>query len=400
MKKQDCCHSDNKMLKIDSGIEEHPDCRCSEDGDSDSRIESKSGCEESSKVQLEACAKDDNKNYWIVGEIKTPVGMVPQISTELVFRDTIGMWKVRWGINRMNYKINPGLYGVGVPDENAPVLVTANYKLSFDSLRKELSGIDAWLLVLDTKGINVWCAAGKGTFGTQELIKQIAKTRLSEIVSHQKLIVPQLGAPGIESHEISRKSGFSVIYGPVRTNDIQAFIHAGMKATVAMRAVNFNWFDRLILTPIELVGTIKPTLMIFGVLFLLNLITKHPFGLMDVLTYLGAIIIGCLLTPLLLPIIPGRSFAWKGWMLGFIWVVSVMIISIWGLGDSINILKLLSYLFIFPSIASYYALNFTGASTFTSFSGVQKEMRIAIPILIVLTSSGIVLMLINSFFTF
>ena len=64
-------------------------------------------------------------------------------------------WKVRWGIGRMSASVTPGIYGIGKPDANSPVLVTANYRLTFDALRKELSGISAWILVLDTRGVNV-----------------------------------------------------------------------------------------------------------------------------------------------------------------------------------------------------------------------------------------------------
>src|SRR4030066_353544 len=101
-----------------------------------------------------------------------------ETNTILSFRDIFNGWKVRWGINRMDYKVNPGLYRIGNPCNSAPVLVTANYKLTFDSLRKELTGMDVWILVIDTKGVNVWCAAGKGTFGTEELIHRIADTKL------------------------------------------------------------------------------------------------------------------------------------------------------------------------------------------------------------------------------
>ncbi|MCL2605833.1 MAG: acetyl-CoA synthase subunit gamma, partial [Coriobacteriia bacterium] len=83
-------------------------------------------------------------------------------ATSLSFKDTLRGWKVRWGIGRMDYKIESGLYAVGKPDTSSPVLVSANYKLTFDALRKNLGGLDCWLLILDTKGINVWCAAGKG----------------------------------------------------------------------------------------------------------------------------------------------------------------------------------------------------------------------------------------------
>lgn len=129
-------------------------------------------------------------------EITSRKTEVIMTSTQLTYKDILGAWKVRWGINRMNYKVEPGLYSVGKPDQNSPVLVSANYKLSFDMLRKELKGIDAWILVLDTKGVNVWCAAGKGTFGTQELLNRIAIVQLAKVVSHKSLILPQLGAPG------------------------------------------------------------------------------------------------------------------------------------------------------------------------------------------------------------
>ncbi|HQL32652.1 MAG TPA: hypothetical protein PK969_05305, partial [Treponemataceae bacterium] len=68
---------------------------------------------------------------------------------------------LRLGIGRNKASVTPGLYFIGSPGAASPVLVSANYRLSFDALRKELSGIDAWILVVDTRGVNVWCAAGK-----------------------------------------------------------------------------------------------------------------------------------------------------------------------------------------------------------------------------------------------
>jgi hypothetical protein len=153
-----------------------------------------------------------------------------------------------------------GLYAVGKPDHTSPVLVSANYKLTFDALRKELSGLDCWILILDTKGINVWCAAGKGTFGTDELVGRISKTGLSEIVSHRKLVLPQLGAPGVSAYEVTKQTGFSVVYGPVRAKDIKAFLDSGFKATEEMRTVKFTMWDRLVLTPVELVAAAKSSL--------------------------------------------------------------------------------------------------------------------------------------------
>src|SRR4030042_5350466 len=101
----------------------------------------------------------------IIRAIQTRAGLIRQVTTRLHFRDKLGAVKVRWLIGRNNYKVDPGLYATGSPDETSDVFVSANYKLSFDHLRKNLDGINAWILVLDTKGVNVWCAAGKGTVG-------------------------------------------------------------------------------------------------------------------------------------------------------------------------------------------------------------------------------------------
>ena len=149
-------------------------------------------------------------------DTKKITGDNPVVSTSLSWSDYLGAWKTRWGIGRMDYTVEPGLYAVGKPDNESPVLVSANYKLTFDTVRKNLVGLDCWLLILDTKGINVWCAAGKGTFGTDELVRRIEASELSKYISHKKLVLPQLGATGVSAHEVKRQSGYDVNYGPVR----------------------------------------------------------------------------------------------------------------------------------------------------------------------------------------
>jgi len=243
---------------------------------------------------------------------------VSVVSTVLSLKDILGAWKVRWGIGRDNYKVTPGLYAVGNPDDRSPVLVSANYKLTFDILRKNLSCLDCWILILDTKGVNVWCAAGKGTFGTNELVNRIESTRLKNIVNHRKIVIPQLGAVGISAHEVARLTGFSVTYGPVRASDIKKFIASDYTATKEMRTVKFTMLDRFVLTPIEFVVAVKISIFVFGVLFLLNLVATRPFGIEDFFVYSAAVIAGTVFTPIFLPFIPGRAFAFKGWLLGAI----------------------------------------------------------------------------------
>ncbi len=331
------------------------------------------------------------KDKWVTGEIHTSKGNVPVISTILQYKDMFGAWKVRWNIGRMNYKISPGIYAVGNPNQTSPVLVSSNYKLTFDALRKELSGLDCWILILDTKGINVWCAAGKGTFGTDELVRSILKTGLSEIVSHRTLILPQLGAPGVSAYEVVKQSGFSIVYGPVRASDIKNFIAIG-SSTQEMRTVKFTMLDRLVLTPVELVQAAKTSLMVFGVLFLINLFASRPFGFDDFIIYAGAVLIGTVVTPVLLPFIPTRAFALKGWLMGLCWTVGFIWFKEW-FTTGYRFLAI-GYLLVMPSLSSFLAMNFTGSSTYTSFSGVIKEMKVAVPLIVLSSVAGIVLVLV------
>jgi len=324
----------------------------------------------------------------------TQNNIISTASTVLSAKDILGAWKVRWGIGRMTYKVNTGLYAVGKPDDKSPVLVSANYKLTFDTLRKNLTELDCWLLILDTKSVNVWCAAGKGTFGTEELINRIDQSGLAEIVSHRQLILPQLSASGVNSKEVSRRSDFKVIFGPVRANDIKQFIANGYHATPEMRRVKFTTLDRLILTPVELISSLKNSLFIFGVLFLINLFATRLFGLYDLVAYLGAVFTGTVLTPLLLPIIPGRAFSWKGWLLGMVWTVYALWLFNW-FSQGYWLLTI-GYLLLLPSVSAYLAMNFTGSSTYTSPSGVLKEMKIALPFIIGTSVIGAVLVILQS----
>lgn len=333
---------------------------------------------------------------WLAGKLPTPAGSVPVIVTRLQLRDTVGNWKARWGWGRMRYRVPAGLYAVGEPGAGAPVLVTANYKMSFDALRRELPGQSLWLLVLDTKGVNVWCAAGKGTFGTAELVRRIAKTRLQEVVSHCTVILPQLGAPGISAHAVRRQTGFKVVYGPVRAADLPAFLQAGQKTTPQMRQVRFNLVDRLVSAPVELAALGKPLLLLLAALILLNLLSaffdRSAPALLpligevasDLLPLLCAALAGTVLTPLLLPCIPGRAFAWKGWLLGILWAAAFVFL----IAPETGWLKAAGYLLLLPAVSAFLAINFTGSSTYTSMSGVLKEMGVALPVIIITASLG------------
>lgn len=329
---------------------------------------------------------------WTTGRTTTPAGDVPIAATRLNGADRLGSLRMRLGIGRTVYTVSPGLYGVGRPDAQSPVYVSANYKLSFDHLRRSLDGLDGWILVLDTRGINVWCAAGKGTFGTDELVRRIESSGLAQVVAHRKLILPQLGAPGVAAHEVTKRTKFHVIYGPVRASDIVEFMRAGMKTTPEMRKIHFALKDRLILTPVEISGVVRH--WIFWVL--LGLWALRLLGLrfipIDFPAVLAAVLVGAVLTPALLPWIPGRAFAWKGWLLGL--SLAAVLIAIHGLPASpAGWAGVLSYVLVLPAVSAFLAMNFTGSSAITSLSGVVKEMRTAVPLIALSAALGVVAMI-------
>jgi hypothetical protein len=294
--------------------------------------------------------------------------IAPTTST-LTCLDYLDHFLARWGWRRAQHRVPPGLYALGRPTPDSAVFVTANYTLSFDALRAALRGVDAYILVLDTLCINVWCAAGKGTFGTEELVRRIVATRLAEVVRHRTLILPQLGAPGVTAHEVKKRSGFRVEYGPVRAADLPAYLETH-QATAEMRRVRFNVLDRLVLIPVELVGVLLPLLIAAVILRLVS-------GWFTVWAAVAAVLAGVVLFPLLLPWVPTRAFSTKGFVLGGVAAAPFALAVLLGNPGSFGwrqIVGALTYLLAMPPVTAFLALNFTGATTFTSRTGVKREI--------------------------
>lgn len=303
---------------------------------------------------------------------------IETVSSDYTRADKLAAWRARWGINRMAYRVKPGLYALGSPAADAPVFATANYKLSFDALRTNLKGLSAWLLVLDTRGINVWCAAGKGTFGTQELARVIAATGLEKVVSHRTVILPQLGAPGVSAHKVRLSTGFTVAYGPVRAEDLPEYLRLG-RATREMRRVNFNFSDRMILAPVQLVHFGRYLLPAAALLYLLGYRADAAYTL-------GALFAGGALVPALLPWLPARSFAVKSAAAG------LLVTALIALAHDQSAAQFAARALIYTAAASFVGLDFTGASTYTSLSGVKKEMRLAMPAHALAFAAGLVIL--------
>lgn len=333
--------------------------------------------------------------HYVEDFILTKEGYIPKIKTKSSIKDFFQTILTRSNIGRDDYKVVPGLYCTGIPDENSHIFVTSNYKLSFDHLRKELTGINAWILILDTRGINVWCAAGKGTFGTSELIDKIKTSGIGNIVTHKKIILPQLGAVGISGHKVKKNTGFKVIWGPVNTKDLREFLNNNRTAEPKMREVTFTLPERAVLIPVEIALIIKPALYIIIGAILLSGFGKGFFtfsglwerGIPAVLTLVTGLLAGAAITPLLLDKLPGVAFSVKGIVAGGAACLPIAVITAGKTGFA----GVTGLLLVSISLSSYLAMNFTGSTPYTSPSGVEKEMRKAIPVQLAAIILGVIL---------
>ncbi len=316
------------------------------------------------------------------GWCSTPAGLVPRVSPRWSPYDHLWAALVRLGVGRDSYRISPGLYALGEPDQDSPVLVTGNFKLTFDTVRSKLNGRSCWLLVLETYGINVWCAAGKQSFSTEEVARMVRLTGLDKIVSHRRLILPQLAGPSVAAHRLGKLCGFSGVFGPVRIEDLPEFLDSGMQASRDMRFVRFPLAQRLVVALVEVYGARKFLMWALLACLLLAVLGPGGFSLSGILgAALGAYAVvllgfatGVFLVPALLPHIPLRSFAAKGLAAG----------AITGLFPAAllsgSALMALPPLMACSAFASWFAMHYTGSTPFTSLSGVDREMRRYMPV--------------------
>lgn len=333
-----------------------------------------------------SCAPRSDKNQFITLTSKMQASEILTTASNSTLSNRLDHFFARLGVNRMGHIVKPGLYKLGNPTPDSLVFASANYTLSFDALRHALAGTDCYILVLDTKGINVWCAAGKGTFGTDELVKRITWSGLSNIVRHRTVIVPQLGAPGISAHEVQQRSGFRVEFGPVRASDLPEYLKTHT-ATPEMRRVHFALKDRLVLTPVELKHALLPTIAATIILYLLA-------GTLAALAAITTVITGTVLFPALLPLIPTHDFSTKGFILGLLVAIpfAISFAADPAMPPLMKAIISLALLLTIPSVTAYLALNFTGCTTFTSRTGVKKEIHRYVLVMALMTGCGILLL--------
>ncbi len=316
--------------------------------------------------------------------------LVRPAKSEISFANRWDHFLARWGVNRSGHRVEPGLYALGNPTGDSPVFVTANYTLSFDALRSALAGIDGFVMVLDTRGINVWCAAGAGTFSTDEVVRRVEATALHEVVRHRVLILPQLSSSGVAAHEVGNRSGFGVEYGPVRAADLPEYLKT-RQGTPEMRRVRFTLLDRVVLIPVELVHVLLPMLIAAVAVYFA---VSPRASVAAVCAFLA----GTVLFPIMLPWLPTRQFSTKGFILGgFVALPFVLAVlpdareaAIWWRPTA----SAAAYALTMSPVTAYLALNFTGSTPFTSRTGVRREIFAYVPIMAYLLGVGVALMVV------
>ncbi len=194
-------------------------------------------------------------------------------------------------------------------------------------------------------------------------------------------------------------TGFTVKFGPVRAADIKSYISSGYKKNLAERTVEFRFKDRFILTPVELVNSLKYLFPVLAVFILLSGIYPDGFsipmmrdeGSRASLYLLAAYLSGAFLAPLLLPFLPFRQFGGKGLFSGLLVFGLIILLS----PVNLSLISLLAWFLLSGAVSSFLTMNFTGASTYTSLSGVRKEMRIFVPVQAVFAVVGLTLLVIS-----
>ena len=136
-------------------------------------------------------------------------------------------------VERMNIFTDPqrplatteGVYEVGGPDENSPVVLTCNFSLTYFIVSGEIenSRVPSYLLVMDTEGLSVLTAWAAGKFSADVIGAFVKKCGVTERVKHKKLIIP--GYIAIESGGLEEElPGWEIQIGPREGAHIPAYL--------------------------------------------------------------------------------------------------------------------------------------------------------------------------------
>lgn len=157
----------------------------------------------------------------------------------------IGIEGLQTLLRMLPFPTRTGVVKIGEPGRDAPVLLTCNFTLTVERVKRALAGYDAWLLVANSRGVNVWCAATGGLLTNHDVVSVVKTSGIEDLVDHRQIILPQLAATGVEGRVVRKKTGWRVVWGPVDADAIPAFLDGGLVKTPAMGRVTFPLRQRL-----------------------------------------------------------------------------------------------------------------------------------------------------------
>ena len=122
-------------------------------------------------------------------------------------------------------QVSPGLYEIGKPGPQSPLLVTTNFSLTYFSVAGEVegSGIPAWLLIADAEGMSVLTAWAAGKFDADRIAKSVSTTGVPNKINHKKIIIPGYVA-SISGDLEESLPGWQVLVGPREAIGIPSFL--------------------------------------------------------------------------------------------------------------------------------------------------------------------------------
>ena len=138
-------------------------------------------------------------------------------------------------VERMNIYTDPqrplasseGIYEIGGPDENSPVLLTCNFSLTYFIISGEIeaSRVPSYLLVMDTEGLSVLTAWAAGKFSADVIGTFVKKCGIGDKIKHKKLVIP--GYISVESGGLEEElPGWEIQIGPREGAHITAYLKA------------------------------------------------------------------------------------------------------------------------------------------------------------------------------
>lgn len=294
---------------------------------------------------------------------------------------------------RYTYAIRPGLYFTGSHyDQNAPLLITANYLLTVLLLVRNVRNLNVRILVIDTDGINVWCSAGKGRFSHFRIIEELSKFERNLLTPKTwlTLILPKFCMSGVDLRAL-RRAKIRPIIGPLYAKDLPGFLSREPFRNCQDDQVTFGLQSRLF----TWLPGFKQTIgyLLSGIVLLLGIEWFCAVPVPWILVVVAVTI--ATLYPLLFPWIPGVRFAVKGIWLG--WLLCILLSGMLMYGQ----LTLADYwVAISFSMASaiFFGLSYSGNSAVSNYTSVRQETARFLPLSILLYVFCLFLFIYFSFF--